>query len=357
MGQSRRLEVDINNSFAKQQMTGQQRYASEMSSALLRLDLQEKVDFGIINISPNSGPFLSWMQTLFLGFRARRSAWLLTLTSRGPVWARRHAIVVHDLFVFHKVNWFSPLYRITHSVSLRLQLRFSRLVICVSPFVAAELEHKRYTKARIIVAPNAPSERFEIHNINFSQKEAVLNKFKVREKSFVLALGASDPRKNIGSLINAHKLLPITLRQKFPLLILGKVNSNLFMDVGYEDDQFIKLETRVEDDELALLYNLSAVFVVPSHAEGFGLPLVEALTAGARIIANDIEVFKWVGGKGVIYVSCEETGSMLSDVLADVLCSSPGMHKMERYTSPFSWDVSAKLIMDAISELEDGSQL
>jgi glycosyltransferase involved in cell wall biosynthesis len=355
MGASGKLRVVINNSFANQRVTGQQRYASEIKSALTILGLAQELRLSTINLVAKNNALLSWAETLFLGLKVNRKSWLLTLTSRGPLWAHKHAIVVHDLFVFRKVGWFSPTYRISHKWILRLQLKFARLVICVSPVVASELERLKLTRAKIVVAPNAAAAHFELPNIDFSLKTAVLEKFGVQEMSFVLALGAADPRKNIHVIIEAHKALPRDLRERYPLLVLGSVNSNLFRAVGYELDQFIRFEEHVEDKELALLYNQSAVFVFPSHAEGFGLPLVEALTAGAKVIANDIEVFRWIAGDSATYVSCDEGGGELSQTLKAMLLDDQEHSIDNFYKSPFSWSSSAKIILDSIAELEKES--
>ncbi len=59
------------------------------------------------------------------------------MTSRAPLWSRRHVIVVHDLFAIEHPEWYSRSYYLTHAPLLRAQIRTAAAVIAVSEPVAA----------------------------------------------------------------------------------------------------------------------------------------------------------------------------------------------------------------------------
>ena len=105
----------------------------------------------------------------------------------------------------------------------------------------------------------------------------------------VLYLGAGDFRKNEGLLLRAYAALPATLRARHPLAI-GHVDPGhlraLGQAAGLTEAELICLPF-LPEGELPGLYSACALFVMPSLAEGFGLPLLEAMACGAACIASN----------------------------------------------------------------------
>lgn len=103
----------------------------------------------------------------------------------------------------------------------------------------------------------------------------------------VLFLGAGDLRKNEGALIQAFAALPEGLRRAHPLCIGHTSRAHLqaqFDAAGLGPHEAIALPF-VADDDLPGLYASCALLVFPSLAEGFGLPLLEAMACGAPVLA------------------------------------------------------------------------
>lgn len=113
------------------------------------------------------------------------------------------------------------------------------------------------------------------------------------DRPFVMYTGGIDPRKNVEGLIRAFGQLPSDLRQAYQLAIVCSVRDEDRMrleglarssDVPRES---LKLTGYVSDADLTALYQSCHLFVFPSRYEGFGLPVLEAMSCGAPTIAAD----------------------------------------------------------------------
>ena len=142
---------------------------------------------------------------------------------------------------------------------------------------------------RVLVIGGGVSAHFTPPKPDAAAREALLRRYGLRE-GFLLYLGAGDPRKNEGILLAAHAALPPVLRARHPLAI-GHVNPPHLRAqasaAGLTEGELICLPF-VEEADLPGLYAASALFVMPSLAEGFGLPLLEAMACGAACIASNI---------------------------------------------------------------------
>lgn len=117
--------------------------------------------------------------------------------------------------------------------------------------------------------------------------------------------GNAYPHKNLSRLIEAIKLLNKNIDQKVILAIASARNiftqrlSRKVRKEGAED--FVKLLGFVPDNQLGTLYKNSLGFVTASLSEGFGLPGLEAMSAGTLLLASDIPVYKEVYKSHALY--------------------------------------------------------
>jgi glycosyltransferase involved in cell wall biosynthesis len=324
--------VMVNQSFAMQRVTGQQRYAAEISRRLLTAE-------GFRAVAP--GGFWTrstlrvwaWLQ-LVLPWLGRGST-LLSMTSRAPWWRRRHVVVVHDLFVLTDPTWFSWLYYLTHAPLLRAQIRSAAAIVAVSQPTADELS--TMYSGPIVVAPNAPSAAFAARP---GDAREVLGRLGLSAGRYLLAVGSRDPRKNLARLAEAYASLSDEERQAHPLVVVGGANAIFrsehrswpaeVVDAGY-----------VSDAELGELYRHAYGVVLVSLAEGFGLPLVEAAACGTpHLVVSDIPVFRWICGDAAHYVDPLRIGSIAEGL-------RQALHDPRRQAidlSRFDWDASARSI-------------
>jgi glycosyltransferase involved in cell wall biosynthesis len=272
----------------------------------------------------------------------------VSLTSRSPILARRHTVVVHDFFVLDHPEWYSAAYVRTHAPVLTAQLRTARGLVAVSPHVADQVRH-RFPRTPVIVAPNAPSDVF-----SGPSKAALPDE--VRDvtatrgvRGFFFAVGSRDPRKNFDRLVAAYATLPAALRDAFPLVISGG-RSEVFATSSAPESPDVRWIGYVDDDALAALYSAATAVVVPSLEEGFGLPLVEALAAGGRLVVSDIPTFRWIADDAALFFDPESATDIARGLAAAVDRPPPGA-TADRITARFNWDETAHRIAEFASSL------
>lgn len=323
-----------------QRVTGQQRYAAEISRRLLSSSRYREIEPSR-PVSRSTLRVWAWLQFV-LPF-VDRSSLLLSMTSRAPLLRGRQVIVIHDLFVLTNPEWFSRKYYLTHAPMLRIQLGIAAGIIAVSAPVAEQLGP--LFRGPVVVAPNAASLVFAERPTDRGDAthDDALDALGLERGSYLLAVGSIDPRKNLNALAEAYGRLSTAERTVMPLVIVGGgsavfKNQDIRWPVGTVDAGF------VTDEELRGLYGGSRAVVFVSLAEGFGLPLVEAATSGATaLIISDIPVFHWICGDSATYVNPASIDS-IANALSAAITTSPGNRPPMFDPSRFNWDDSAAIV-------------
>ncbi|WP_293871993.1 glycosyltransferase family 1 protein [Flavobacterium sp.] len=132
------------------------------------------------------------------------------------------------------------------------------------------------------------------------EKSVVAKKYNLPEK-FILNVGTIEERKDLFTLVKSIKDFAITL------VIIGKKTDYYNQIHRYIRDN--KMENRIfhlsklENTELAIIYQLATIFVYPSIFEGFGIPIIEALYSKTPVITTNSGVFPEAGGPNSIYIN------------------------------------------------------
>lgn len=203
----------------------------------------------------------------------------------------------------------------------------------ISEATARDLhEHLDLPLDRIDVTPPAPSVTFRrlprdvtstiLAALDHPTRRASRHRARVPE-NYLLCIPALHYTKNLPTLLGAYALLPNAVRERFPLVVGGQLESHetpivwhLAEQLGVQGD--LILTGRVSEGELAALYNAAAVVVHPSHYEGFGLPVVEAMRCGAPVITGKRSSLPEVAGDAAILVDSDDRQA-LSEAIATVV--------------------------------------
>jgi glycosyltransferase involved in cell wall biosynthesis len=181
-------------------------------------------------------------------------------------------------------------------------------------------------------------------------------------RNFVMyAPGGFDSRKNFARLIEAYSLLSTELRSQHQLLIVSRLHPAQREELTMLRDRFglgideLLLPGYVEDDDLIALYSLADLFVFPSLHEGFGLPVLEAMSCGAAVIGSNCTSIPEVIGLDVALFDPSSVSSIQSKLGQALSDESFRLHLREHglsQTRRFSWDASARRAIAALESLQ-----
>ena len=184
------------------------------------------------------------------------------------------------LFNFTTVTRFSRL------IYTLLKMRFNKhyFITTVSNFTSNEINKIfHYHKDKIFTIHNSIDQDYWNNLISSD------NKLRINER-YLLFVGSAIKRKNVESVIKAFNIIKINISIKIKLVLVGSFNKpgpaqTLIKKYNLINDVIIY--ESITDKELSLLYNNAMMLVFPSYYEGFGLPVLEAITCGCPVIASD----------------------------------------------------------------------
>ena len=248
-------------------------------------------------------------------------------------------------------DWYYNQFQYLHRASLLLAISESSRKEAIA--------HVGRPESEIVATGCAADARFKPLSLNASQVAAVMRRYKIA-RPFVMCTGGDDDRKNMEGLVRAYAGLPRSFRLAYQLVIVcalsdARRNSLLLLASkhGLSPDEMI-LTGHVSDEDLVLLYNLCTLFAFPSWHEGFGLPVLEAMSCGAPVIgANTTSVPEVIGRNDALFDphSDESMSAKLFQALADNdFRTSLARHGLSRAKS-FSWDAVAKRAIASFERL------
>lgn len=181
----------------------------------------------------------------------------------------------------------------------------------------------------------------------------------VGDRPFILFVGSVQPRKNITGLVHSFEMLKATGNfDDFKLVICGGkgwLYKRIFAEIDRSPaSSDIVVVGNAGNDLLASLYANATVFVMPSLYEGFGLPVLEAMSLGDPVICADNSSLSEVAGGAALLVdgySVEDMYRKLEMVLTDKkLRQQLSMKSLER-AKDFSWEKAARETLSVIESL------
>lgn len=174
------------------------------------------------------------------------------------------------------------------------------------------------------------------------------DKFNIpHSKKCIMYVGNLKPHKNLERLLEAYS--KIKNRQDTCLILVGKAFSNY--DELDRKEKILKIENQVihtgivSQEELIDLYNLADIFIFPSLYEGFGIPIIEALSCGTTVICSNNSSLPEVGGKLVKYFdpyNIEEMVQKIDEELENNNIINLEHQDIKQWLEKFNWKKTSK---------------
>lgn len=246
-----------------------------------------------------------------------------------------HCVALHD--VNFKVNpqFYSRSFSLWYRLVFFLSVSRIRRLVTVSNFSKIEIQRcYRGIRNDIAVIPNAWQ-----HMEKISYDERALRKFGLTKRGYYLALLSIAPNKNLNWVVSVAKDNPDVI-----FAVGGGINVKVFGNQlsGIETIRNLKLVGYVSDQEAKTLMRDCKAFIYPTFYEGFGIPPMEALSAGApEIIVSDTEVMHEIYRDNATYI----------DPYYPKLPTESHPDRPRDVLERYSWHSSAQQLLDLLRTL------
>lgn len=360
----------VNARFAGMRTTGVQRSAHEIVSRLIRNDeeafqlVSPRLDGDATIPLPveqrgNIRRGHPWEQLELprIVRDAGKDTILYSPANTGPLTVNRQVLTVHDLFAVEHPEWYSRAFGTWYRFLWpRLLRKVARVVTNSSYTRERVLDRYGLPEERVVVCRFAQSELFSVRPAG---EVARFRAYRRLPERYVLCVGSLEPRKNLTTLANAWKRT--SARQEGAELVVagGAGRKDVFnasaSGADALPDPTIRYLGYVPDQDLPLLYGGAEAFALPSLAEGFGLPVLEAMACGTPVVCSDGTALPEVAGGAARLVPALEVEAW-TEAIDSILYDSNLRRRMSdagtRHAQGFSWSRTAnavRSVLDSVS--------
>lgn len=242
-------------------------------------------------------------------------------------------ITVHDLNVVHEGR--KPAWKVQRDVHrIRVNVLECDRVVAISQFVADDIiRHFPEVKERVRVIYNGA----DALTVDDGHQPAYLP-----QRPFLFAIGQIAAKKNF------HVLPPLLQNNDYELIISGMESpyQDRIMEeaVKYGVGDKVRITGPVSEEDKAWYYKNCAAFVFPSLAEGFGLPVIEAMHFGKPVFLSALTSLPEIGGDAAFYFDSFEPVAMQRIFTKGMerFYAEGWEKKVKAHALKFSWDETAK---------------
>ncbi|WP_107670936.1 glycosyltransferase family 1 protein [Cyanothece sp. BG0011] len=177
-------------------------------------------------------------------------------------------------------------------------------------------------------------------------------------KPYFLFVSTLEPRKNILTLIEAFEYLKQNYKIPHQLILVGKKGWN-YQDIldkinTSEFKEDIQHLDYISDELVAIFYSQAEAFIYPSFYEGFGLPVLEAMTFGSPVITSHTSSLPEVAGDAALYIDPTDY-YQLAQIMLKVVDNSTlrkeMINKGKIQANQFSWKRTAEMTLDVYQSI------
>ncbi len=347
-----KMKIFVNARFLTQPVSGVQRYAIECSRQIKKLhgdvtflapkdilhaDIAKELNVTVIG--SRKGHLWEQIDLPFY-LTKRKSPPLLNLANTGPMWYGNSFVTIHDLAFYHHPEWNSKKFSMWYNIMVPRIAISSRHVFTVSETIKGELiKYYRLPAGKISVTYNGLSQKMLDRGMaGQAGKEKI-----------ILSVGTFNIRKNHPNLISGY--LNSELNNEYRLVLIGDKNK-VFKEGGIDESSLkdnIEIYATLKEDELIDMYRKAEIVASLSLYEGFGIPLLEGLYNGCKILCSDIPVYREIYGDCATFCDATNIDAIAAGLRAVVGKEPASPQKVEELMERYSYRRSAEKILAAMA--------
>lgn len=259
-------------------------------------------------------------------------------------------VVVHDLTFFRTPDVHSTIKRTYFRAAIPLSLHRADGVIGVSESTSRDIRSQFPWAAHKLATITEGVDRALFRPMPDQEARAIAKRIGI-VPPFIFSLGVLEPRKNLERLIAAFGRIRNTDEYRGQLVIAGSERLGWgqggLADVANRAGvgEQVRFVGQIDDATAVALMNLCDVFAYVPLYEGFGLPVLEALACGARVVTSNVSSLPEVAGDSAQYVDPEDVDSIARGLLTELNNTGSEITRVSRATARaarFSWDDAAR---------------
>ena len=266
----------------------------------------------------------------------------------------RMVLGVFDLNALKFPHLVRPETKVYYKYALPASVERATLVVPPTQAVARDIEQILDVDPKYIrVVPCGVDDRFRKPP---GDVEAVKAKYNI-DAPYVLFVGNIEPNKNLANLVKAHFAARLNCGLPHKLVLAGKARhkmrrlKRLIRDLDCGD--LVLFPGYVDDADLPALYAGAGAFVYPSHAEGFGIPPLEAMLCGTPTITSTDPAVVEVTGDGAAHFGSTDLVAFreaLETVLTDQAFAEELVERGRAIADKYRWAATGRMTMDVLRE-------
>lgn len=266
----------------------------------------------------------------------------------------RKVITVHDILFKSNPQYFPQ--KLRNGIGLFSLNSFKQAdrIIAVSEFTKEQLIHYYpFVKEKVYVVYEAASaDYYPLADVEKEESKKQLN----IQKPYILFVGRFAPMKNIETLISFF-LKNKQIQKEYDLFLVGKFDKafpNKKLETQIYSSSKIRIFNNISNKTLNLLYNNASLFYFVSHGEGFGLPILEAMSTGCPVLTSNTTACNEIAGNAAIKVSptsALEIGNAIETILADTNLQQQLAKEGIKQAQKYSWNKCAEETLDVYKSL------
>ncbi len=316
-----------------------ERLIREKGSRLVKIPLSPRMlSFATNTLRPFSKPFFNHISN------SHNLDWMITSDWTEPPYPCKKATIVHDLVFRRFPKTVHPIILKAQEQRLTLVAQESKVIFTDSRSTADDLkEYYGVHDNRIRV--NYPG----LSPISISEKTQIPKSLRSIPQSFILTVGKWEPRKNIPLLIDAYQEWKKTTPSAPALVIVGPDG---WGESPVSNDPDIHIVSFVRDEDLGLLYQNALFFILPSLYEGFGYPILEAMSLNCPVATSNTSSLAEIAKDHALLFdphSKEEMISSMQRLFQEPTLRTKLSKEGHEYSQTFSWEKYMKTVLQALT--------